>query len=208
MLARGGFDHAARPLHAVLPVVRDPRLPEDRAAEAARPLLPVVIPGVVRIRGIRRRREGMRRGAQPDDRAARLHVAVDVRHRGVRQRAEARRDHHEIGVRKPFEPGEIRAHVGIDLPRRGIDREEHVAREAVPLGEDPRELRHCFLGAILLVARDQHDGAPDAGPAFSGDGEPRIRRRTRRVGETQDGQQDDEERSNEDGGHARLRGHA
>jgi hypothetical protein len=41
--------------------------------------------------------------------------------------------------------------------RLGIDREQHRRPQAPPRREDLRELRQALLGAVLLVARDQHD---------------------------------------------------
>ena len=47
--------------------------------------------------------------------------------------------------------------VRIDRAVLGIDGEQDGALEAVMLGEDLAELRQRFLGAILLIAADEHD---------------------------------------------------
>ena len=51
---------------------------------------------------------------------------------------------------------------GIDRAGLGIDREEHGAVETVPRGEDSREHRHGFLGAVFLVAGQENDPFPGA----------------------------------------------
>ena len=54
--------------------------------------------------------------------------------------------------------------VRVDRAVLRIDREQHRAAEAVAAGQDLAELRQSLLGAVLLVAGDQHNVLAIAGP--------------------------------------------
>jgi hypothetical protein len=81
------------------------------------------------------------RGAHADDGLARFDVVHDVLHLLVRQIAEAREDHHQIGGFERFQAGNVVILIRIDGSILPVDREKHGASEAMLLGENLAQLR-------------------------------------------------------------------
>ena len=169
----GRYDPAGA-FPAVATVVVDPRFAQHLLAEPARPGLAAKAP--VRVRAVRVALvgEGVRRGAQADDRPPRFDVVHDVLHLLVGELPEPRRDDHEVRVSQSLETRDVRLLLRIDRPRLRVDREQHDALEAVPHGEHLAEHRHRFLGAVLLVAGDQDDLPARAGAVASRVGHPLL----------------------------------
>ena len=164
-------DDPARALLAVAAVVADPGLAQHLPAEAAVPLL--ALPAVAGVGLAPLDVEGVRRRPQADDRPARLDVVDDVLHLVVGQVAEAGEEDHQVGRLERLQAGDVVATVGVDRPVL-VDREQHRALEAVMLREDLRQLRQRLLRAVLLVAADQHDVLPLAGPVAPGQSDPAV----------------------------------
>ena len=109
--------------------------------------------------------EAVVRCANPDERLARIEVVDDEAQLFARQRDEAVEEHEQIGGCQVLDARDVVpgiADLWTRLLRRideavGVLREQDRAVEAVARGQEPREHRHGFFAAILLVGRDQHD---------------------------------------------------
>ena len=162
-----GDDDSARSLASVAAVVVDPGLAEHLASEAALELRMRSPPGPFGEAFLRRTVvvEGVGRGADADHRTPRVHVVHEVRHLVLGQMPVAGEHHREVGVLEGLESRDVVGDGRIDLAGLAVHREQHRAAEAVALGEDPRQGRHRFLGAVLLVAGDEDDVLPLPRPA-------------------------------------------
>ena len=118
--------------------------------------------------------EGVGGRADADDRLARLDVFDDVPHLLVGQIAEPREDNHQVGRFEGLQAGNVVQVFGVDRAGGRIDGKQHGTLEPVPLGEDLAQLRQGFLGAILLVAGDQHDVLSLARPVVAVEDDPGI----------------------------------
>ena len=69
---------------------------------------------------------------------------------------EPQEDDHQVGGAQRLEPGDVGA-ARLDESGLRVGREEHAALESVVPGEDPRQRRQRFLGAVLVVAGEKDD---------------------------------------------------
>lgn len=165
-------DKAAGAFALVAAVVRDPGFAEHLATESAVPLLAAeTVPGVGFVFS---EVERVRCRADADDRLAGVYVFDDILHLVVGQVAKAGENHHQVGGPKRLEAGDVVIDLGIDGSVFGIDGEENRALEAVVHGEDLGQRRHGFLGAILLVARNEDDVLAFAGTVVAVIDDPRL----------------------------------
>ena len=148
-------------------MMRDPRLAEHLLAIPARPFLRVVTELRVRARRLAVVGERMRRGAERDDRLARIHVIDEVLHLVIGPLAKAQQHDAKVGAIERLHARLVVLRAGIDRAGFRVDGKQDRAFEAMPLREDLAQLRQPFLRAILLVARDQDDALPFARAVLS-----------------------------------------
>ena len=135
-------------------VMSNPSLAEDLMTEARFVVGTFMVVGILGIRVCSIHFESMRRGAQTNHRSATSQVCIEVLHLLRWEILKAQKHHGQIGRLERFEA----RHVGIardDFTRRLVDVEQHGAFETVMLGQNARELRQCFFGAILVITREE-----------------------------------------------------
>ena len=152
-------------------VVSDPGLTEHLFSEAARPGFAVPTEfgiGAVRAATVA---EGVSAGAQPDERLAGQIRVHEVLHLVIGPMAEPQSHHHHVRRIQCLSPRQASRHFRIDGPVGRVYGEKHRAFEPMPFGENFRQLRQCFLRAVLLVASEQNDvlARTGAGLAFIND---------------------------------------
>ena len=86
-----------------------------------------------------------------------LPVGLDVFHLVVGEITKTGQYRHEIRLLKSFKAWDIVCLLGVNRAVFLVDCEENGTSEAMVRGQDLRQLRHRFLGAVFLITGDKND---------------------------------------------------
>lgn len=136
-------------------VMANPSVAQNLVAEAAIEVFAFVLKIVMGIFLAFGNLEGMRRGAESNDRATALEVFVNVNHLLVRKIEEACEDEHEVGLFKNLEAFDVGSPGG-NFPLV-VDSEKNSGFEAVIFSEDSSKGGAGFLGAVFVIRGNEDD---------------------------------------------------
>jgi len=142
-------------LFMIASVMANPSVAQNLVAEAAIEVFAFVLKIVMGIFLAFGNLEGMRRGAESNDRATALEVFVNVNHLLVRKIEEACEDEHEVGLFKNFETFDVGSSGG-NFPLV-VDSEKNSGFKAVIFSEDASKGGAGFLGAVFVIRGNEDD---------------------------------------------------
>lgn len=150
-----GGDLKAGRLFMIASVMANPSVAENLVAEATIEVFAFVLKIVVGIFLAFGDLEGMRRGAESNDRATALEIFINVNHLLVRKIQKARENEHEVGLFKNLETLNVRSPGGNFA--LVVDSEKNGGFKAVIFSEDTGKGGAGFLGAVFVIGGNKDD---------------------------------------------------